>query len=183
MTPTPLQKRLGLAQKLWTDEELVEEFNAYNKLQAEEYNPEWEWTIGGWRMFPNQRGGFLMVIGFDPDSRPRSSDNYEIDPKPKPWKICYKTSWDSKNSNLIGSYNENSFETLEQAREQFSKTAMKIEREFRDLGVTEETPRQAKCSCGRIYDWDSENQKYFGMWTLTPYRQYDSTYDGCSGWD
>jgi hypothetical protein len=183
MTPTPLEKRLGIAKRLWTDEELVEEFRAYNELQAKEYDPKWEWEIGGWRMFPNQVGGFLMVIGFDPDPRPRSSNNYEVDPKPKPWKICYKTSWDAKNSGLIGGYDKNSFETLDQAREQFVETAMQIERDFKMMGVTEETPRQARCSCGKLYDWDSENQKYFGMWTLTPYRQYDDTYDGCRGWD
>jgi hypothetical protein len=184
MTPTPLQKRLGLAQKLWTDEELIEEFKAYNELQAQQYDAKWEWEIGGWRMFPNQIGGFLMVIGFDANPTVRSSDAYEVDPKPRPWKICYKSSWDSKIVGLIGSYEKNSFETLEQARYQFSETAMRIEREFKDAGVTESTPRQAICgSCLKLHDWDNEAVKYFGMWTLTPYRQYDDTYDGCRGWD
>jgi len=184
MGPTPLEKKLGIAKKLWTDEELVQEFQAYNELQIQEYDAKWEWEVGGWHMFPNQIGGFRMVIGFDIDSRPRSSDNYEIDPKPRPWKICYKTNWDAKNSGLVGGYEKNSFETLEQARYQFAETAMKIEQEFRLAGVTESTPRQAMCgSCLKLHDWDSENKKYFGMWTLIPYRQYDDTYDGCRGWD
>ena len=184
MGVTPLQKRLGLATKLWTDEELLEEFRAYIELQAKQYDAKWEWEVGGWHMYPNQRGGFRMVIGFDPNLTIRSSDAYEVDPKPRPWKICYKTSWDSDRSGLIGGYDKNSFETLEQARYQFAETAMRIEREFKDAGVVESTPRQAMCSsCLKLHDWDSEKKSYSGMWTLVPYRQYDDNYDGCRGWD
>lgn len=184
MTPTPLQKRLGVATKLWTEEELRAEFASYIELQAQEYDAKWEWEVGGWQMFPNHLGKLRMVVALETRVDVRSDDCYEIDPKPRPWKIAYKNQWDAQIAGLVGNFKENSFETLDQAREQFSETAMRIEREFKDAGITQYSVRQAKCaSCGKIYDHDYTKGGYPGMWTGMPYRQFDDIYDGCRGWD
>jgi hypothetical protein len=184
MTPTPLQKRLGVATKLWSEEELREEFQRYIDEQSKQYDSKWEWEVGGWQMFPNNIGNLRMVVAFETRVDVRSDDCYEVDPKPRPWKIAYKSSWDSSIAGLIGNFKENSFETLDQARYQFAETAMRIEREFKEAGITKDSPRQGKCSsCGKISDYDLEKRGYSGMTTLRPYTQYDDVYDGCRGWD
>ncbi len=181
--PTPLQKRLGLAEKIWTEEELREQYAAYIKEQAKQYDPESQWKVAGWRMFPNHIGDCRMVIAFETRVDVHSDDLYEIDPKPKPWKIAYRKKLDDPTYAPIGPYSENSFETLDEALNQFVLTAQRIEREFKAAGITEDSPRQGKCaSCGSIYDW-SEVHGYRGMTTLRPYTQYDDVYDGCRGWD
>lgn len=181
--PTPLQKRLGVAKPIWTAEELREEFKAQVAEQAKQYDARLEWEVGGWQMFPNNIGNCRMVISFDHNYLPRSADEWEVDPRPKPWKIAYKKTWDSPDSGLVGNFSENSFETLEEAREQFVKTAGRIEQEFKEAGITKDSVRQGMCSsCGKVYDYNPE-KGYQGMWTAVPYRQYDDVYDGCRGWD
>lgn len=181
--PTPLEKRLGLAKPIWTDEELRFEFQAYIDEQAKQYDPKWEWEVGGWQMFPNHLGPCRMVIALETRVDVRSDQRYDVDPRPKPWKIAYKNEWDGQTAGLIGNFDVNSFETLDEAREQFMLTAQRIEREFTEAGITKDSVRQGKCSCGKIYDYGSDKRGYPGMWTSAPYRQYDDVYDGCRGWD
>lgn len=183
--PTPLEKRLGLVKPIWTQDELLAEFGAYIEEQAKQYDPKWEWEVGGWQMFPNHIGNYRMVVSFDPRIGLSTDDFYEVDPKPRPWKISYKRAWDAEDSGRVGNYPENSFETLDEARAQFALTALYIERQFKEAGITENSVRQGKCSsCGSVYDYDPNHPRgYSGMWTAFPYRQYDDVYDGCRGWD
>jgi hypothetical protein len=183
--PTPLEKKLGLAKRLWTEEELKDQFTAYIEEQNKQYDPKQEWEVGGWQMFPNHIGDYRMVVSFDTRVHISSDDLYQIDPLPRPWKIAYKVNWDDPDSGLIGNYSVNSFETLDQAREQFVKTAQEIEQKIRMAEITADSKRQGKCSCGKIYDWNPSDTKrgYPGMFTFRPYAEFDDVYDGCRGWD
>ena len=169
-------------QNPWTENELKEEFAPLLLEQAQFYNADYEWEQG-WSLYPNHRGEFRLVIVFDPNYVPRSIQCKDIDPRPKCWTIaCVNKA--GKNVMVYGWGSRNYFETLEEAREEFGKTALEIERDFTMREVTKYSVRKAKCgSCDKTHDWNEEKQEYYGMWEFTPFREFDTTYDGCRGWD
>jgi hypothetical protein len=170
-----------------TREELIEEFREALAHEFESYDPEYEWKHG-FTMFPNQIGNFRLVVGFDENYIPRSDQEREIDPRPRPWIVGYKDSIDGRIS-TIGAYGkDNWFETKREAYTQFAKLLLEISDKIVELEITEETPRQAKCmSCNKLHDYQPEKYKktngYPGMVTLTPHLETDVVYDGCRGWD
>jgi len=166
----------------WTEKELKEEFAPLLLEQAQFYNADYEWEQG-WGLYPNHRGDFRLVVFFDPNYVPRSIQCKDVDPRPKCWTVaCINKA--GKNVMVYGWGSRNYFETLEEAREEFGKTALEIERDFTMKEVTKYSVRKAKCgSCDKTHDWDEERQEYYGMWEFTPFREFDTTYDGCRGWD
>jgi hypothetical protein len=167
---------------IWTEKELKEEFAPMLLEQAKFYNANYEWEQG-WALYPNHRGEFRLVVFFDPNYVPRSIQCKDIDPAPKCWTVVCL----NKAGKIVMGYGwgeRNYFETIDEAREEFGKTALEIERSFNMAEVTKLTPRRALCgSCMKTHDWDEERQEYFGMWEFQPHREFDSTYDGCRGWD
>ncbi len=182
MTQKKILPRPTSPEVIWTDEELATEFAPLLLEQAKLYDADYEWERG-WSMYPNHRGGYRLVVSFDPNYKARSDQKREIDPRPKCWTIVYTNN--AGRTGLVNGYgSRNFFETLEEARAEFVKTAKDIDSEFRMKEVTKLTPRKAQCaSCNKLHDWDEEKQAYYGMWTLTPHREFDDTYDGCRGWD
>jgi hypothetical protein len=167
---------------IWTDAELVEEFEPILKEQAKLYDADREWNQG-WHLPPNHRGEYRLVISFDPNYKARTDQMLDVDPRPKCWTVVYKNK--SGRTGLVYGYgSRNFFETLEEARVELVKTATEIQREFREKEITKLTPRKAQCpSCKKLHDWDEEKKAYYGMWNFMPHKEFDETYDGCKGWD
>lgn len=167
----------------WTRDELKEQFAPALLEQGKLYNPENEWYCG-YKMFPNHIGGeYRLVIGFEADFIPRSSQEREIDPRPRPWVVGFRLEKEEK-IHSIGSWdNGNWFETYEEVVEQFDSYVKRISLAVEESGITAESPRQGKCtSCGKIQTYSAEDG-YRGMLTLAPHLEFDALYDGCRGWD
>jgi hypothetical protein len=107
----------------------------------------------------------------------------DIDPRPRCWTVVY-TNKSGRTGLVYGYGSRNFFETLEEARAEFGKTALDIERDFTMKEITKLSVRKAQCaSCSKVHDWDEEKQAYYGMWNFMPHKEFDETYDGCKGWD
>lgn len=65
-------------------------------------------------------------------------------------------------------------ESLETALEQLAEQEQKI----RESGVTAETPRLGRCSCG-----SEVPPERLMLWNTEPFHKFEDNYDGCSGWD
>jgi len=52
------------------------------------------------------------------------------------------------------------------------------EQRVRESGVTAETPRFGRCSCGREI-----GPAGLQLWNTEPFREFEDNYDGCRGWD
>lgn len=52
------------------------------------------------------------------------------------------------------------------------------EQRVRESGVTADTERLGRCSCGREVPPSA-----FLLWNTEPFREFEDNYDGCSGWD
>jgi len=168
---------------IWTDEELAIEFAPLLLEQAKLYDADYEWRYG-WDLYPNHRGEYRLVVRFDPNYKARSDQKKEIDPRPKCWTVSYINKAGSRSGLIYGWGSRNFFETLEDAREEFVKTARDIQKDFTMKKITKLSVRKAQCaSCNKLHEWDEEKQAYFGMWGLTPHKEFDDTYDGCKGWD
>lgn len=172
----------------WTQKELIEEFQPELVKQAKFYNPEQEWAQGA-ELFPNfpvERGEYRLVIFFDKGFIPRSSQEAEIDPKPRPWIVgVIKKGSDKLHSTYGGWGKDNYFETYAEATRRFLEVRKEINLAIKESGLTKESPRQAQCStCNRIHDYKpSSSVGYDGMASFSPERKYDIVYDGCRGWD
>lgn len=65
-------------------------------------------------------------------------------------------------------------DTLEKALEMLTEQEQKI----RESGVTAETPRLGRCSCGTEVPLER-----LSLWTQRPFSKFEDNYDGCRGWD
>jgi hypothetical protein len=172
----------GNSRLIWTDAELKTEFEPILEEQAKLYDADYEWERG-WSMYPNHRGVYRLVVSFDSNYKARSDQLLDIDPRPRCWTVVY-TNKSGRTGLVYGYGSRNFFETLEEARAEFGKTALDIERDFTMKEITKLSVRKAQCaSCSKVHDWDEEKQAYYGMWNFMPHKEFDETYDGCKGWD
>ncbi len=65
-------------------------------------------------------------------------------------------------------------ETLEEALDQL----VEQERRVRESGVSAETPRLGRCSCGTEVPTER-----LMRWSQRPFSKFEDNYDGCRGWD